>query len=90
MNAITTAEGIYVKKTKSILGTGGTMRETVVESLWYPCNVSGEYIELYPVMDNMKGVMMLKERVSTEDFEREYSLMDNSREIYLDIKNRLG
>ena len=86
MSDVVLAECIYVRRTKAKLGTGGTSRENILESLWFPYNAKDGYVELYPVMDNLKSIMRLIERVPVELFKNEYAAMDDSRDIYLKLK----
>ena len=81
------AESLYVRIQKSQCGDGGTSRECVMESLWFPYRVEDGFVELFPVMDNLKQVMRLKERITVEEFQNEYSEQENSRDIYLNLKS---
>ena len=86
MSNVVLAESIYIKRRKDSLGGGGTSRECILESLWFPYKAENGYVELFPVMDNLKSVLRLVEKVSAEHFEKEYSIKDNSRDIYLELK----
>lgn len=70
-------------------GVGGTLRESVIESLWFPYRVEDGFVELFPVMDNLKQVLRLKERITVEEFQNEYSEQENSRDIYLNLKSTI-
>lgn len=89
MSDVVLAEGIYIKRSKGNFGTGGTSRQAVMETLWFPLSSTNGYVELYPVMDNLKSVLRIKERISVELFEKEYSVKDDSREIYLELKKTI-
>jgi hypothetical protein len=89
MNDVVLAEGIYVKRSTGKLGGGGTARECVLESLWFPYKTENGYVELYPVMDDLQRMMRIMERVPVDLFEKEYSVKDNSREIYLELRKAL-
>jgi len=89
MNDVILAEGIYVKRSKATLGVRTTMRECVLETLWFPCGAANGYIELYPVMDDLKRVLRIKEKVPVELFEKEYAVKEDSREIYLRLKEMI-
>ncbi|MBI5741224.1 MAG: hypothetical protein HZA16_10950 [Nitrospirae bacterium] len=84
------AEGIYVKRSVSELGRGNTLREVVLETLWYPHRISNGLVELYPVMDNLQSVLNIRELIPAELFEKEYSVKEDSREIYLRLKATLA
>jgi len=89
MSELNLAEGIYVKKSKSKLGIGSTAKERVMETFWYPCGTDNSYVELFPVTDDLQRVLMLKEKVHMDLFNQEYSLRDNSREVYFELKKML-
>jgi hypothetical protein len=89
MNELLFEEGIYVKRSKGSFGTGATSRESIVESLWYPYRAENDVVELFPVMDNLQRVLGIKLEISVEDFKKEYSLKDNSRDIYYNLKKTL-
>jgi len=86
MNDLLLEEGIYVKRSKGSFGTGATSRECLIESLWYPCRAENGFVELFPVMDNLQRVLPMKQKISAEVFKEEYSLKENSRDIYLKLK----
>lgn len=89
MSDVVLDEVIYVKRSKGNFGTGGTSRQSIMETLWFPLSAANGYVELFPVMDNMKSVLRIKERISVELFEKEYSVKDDSREIYLALKKTI-
>jgi len=89
MNDVMLGEGIYVKRSKATLGVRTTMRECVLETLWFPCGVANGYVELYPVMDDLNRVLRIKERVPVELFEKEYSVREDSRKIYLKLRETM-
>lgn len=86
MNDVVLAEYIYVKKSKGKLGGGNTARECVIESLWFPLKSENGYVELFPVMDDLQGILRLSEKIPVEIFEQEYSVKDDSRDVYLELK----
>jgi hypothetical protein len=89
MNDVILAEGIYVKRSTAKVGGGGTTRECIMESLWFPYKAENGYVELYPVMDDMQRIMRIMERVPIELFEMEYSVKDDSKDSYLALKKIL-
>ena len=89
MNDVVLLEGIYVKRSTGKLGGGSTARECVMESLWFPYKAENGYVELYPVMDDLQRIMRIMDRVPLELFEQEYSVKDDSKEIYLELKKAL-
>jgi hypothetical protein len=89
MSEVALLEGIYMKCAKGKVGMGSTSRESLWESLWLPYKEENGYVELYPVMDNLQGVMMFKEKVPVEVFNDEYSVMDDSRDAYLKLKSMI-
>lgn len=84
------AESIYVKRSKSTLGGGGTARECEMESLWFPFRAEDGFVELFPVMDDLKRLLKIVERIPVELFKKEYSIRDNSRDIYLRLKEMVS
>lgn len=86
MDDIELVEGIYIKHSKGDFGGGNTYRECVMKSFWFPFKFEDGHVELFPVMDNLKSLMKLKERVPAELFKQEYSVKENSRDIYLELK----
>ncbi len=85
MDDLELAEGIYVKRSISNIGGGGTSRTCVMETLWYPCGAENGFVELYPVMDNLKSVLRLSEKVPVDVFKAEYEVKDDSKEVYLEL-----
>ncbi|RJQ19399.1 MAG: hypothetical protein C4560_06250 [Nitrospiraceae bacterium] len=89
MSEVVLAEGIYVKRSKSQFGGRDTSRECVLETLWFPYRTGDNCVELFPVMDDLKRVLRITEKVPLDLFREEYSLKENSREIYLELKKTL-
>ncbi len=89
-NDVVLAESLYVRKHKSKCGVGSTSRECVMESLWFPYRVESGFVELFPVMDNLKQVLRLKERIPIEEFQNEYFEREDSRDIYLNLKSTIS
>ena len=89
MSEVVLAEGLYVKRSKGNMGIGGTARECVMESLWFPLRAENGFVELFPVMDNLKSLLRLIEKIPVELFQEEYSVKDDSREIYLELKKMI-
>jgi hypothetical protein len=89
MNDLLLEEGIYIKRSKGSFGTGATSRECLIESLWFPYRAENGVVELFPVMDNLQRVLGFKQKISAEVFKQEYSLKDNSKEVYLNLKKTL-
>lgn len=90
MSDVELAEGIYVKRSRGSMGSGATSRECVMESFWFPYRTVNGFVELLAVMDNLQRVIALKERVPVELFREKYSIKDNSREIYLELKKTIA
>ncbi len=86
MSDVTLDECIYVKRSKGKFGTGSTSRETVMETFWYPFKAVNGHVALYPVSDDLKRVLRLEEKVPVELFKKEFSVKDDSKEIYLELK----
>jgi hypothetical protein len=86
MSDMMLAESIYVKRSKSEFGRGSTFRECVLETLWFPCGVKNGYVELFPVTDDLKRILRIMEKIPVELFIAEYSIKENSRDIYLELK----
>ncbi len=89
MSDVELAEGIYVKKSKGKFGIGATSREAVMETYWFPCEIRGGFVDLYPVSDDLKRIFKIEERVEVDTFNEEYSLKEDSRDVYLELKNTL-
>ncbi len=89
MNDLELAECIYVKRSTTALGGGGTSRACVMETLWYPCGFDNGFVELFPVMDTLKSLLMLKEKVPIDVFKQEYEIKDDSRDIYIELSKTL-
>ena len=90
MSDVVLSESIYVKKSKSKFGSGSTSRESVLETFWFPYKSEDGYVELMLVSENLEKVFGIKERVPAQQFHEEYSVRDNSGEIYLNLKKSLG
>ncbi len=86
MSDVELAEGIYVKRSKSKFGVGATSRESVMETFWYPCKAGDGYVNLFPVSDDLKRLLKIEERVEVETFTKEFSLKEDSRDVYLELK----
>jgi hypothetical protein len=86
MSEVVLAEGLYVKRSTGNMGIGGTARECLMESLWFPLRAENGFVELFPVMDNLKSLLKFIEKIPVELFKQEYSVKDDSREIYLELK----
>ena len=86
MSDVTLDECIYVKRSKGKFGSGSTSRETVLETFWYPHKTDNGHVALYPVSDDLKRVLRLEEKVPVELFQKEFSVKDDSKEIYLELK----
>lgn len=86
MSDVELAEGIYVKRSKGKFGIGATSRESVMETYWFPCEVRDGYVDLFPVSDDLKRVLKIDERVEVDTFNKEFSLKEDSRDVYLELK----
>ncbi|MBI5665372.1 MAG: hypothetical protein HZC49_09880 [Nitrospirae bacterium] len=89
MSDFVLAECIYIKKSMGSFGSGATSRESIMESLWFPIRAANGFVELFPVMDDLKRLLKIKQRVPSEQFKEEYAVKDNSRDIYLNLRNML-
>ena len=90
MSDVVLSEGLYVRRSKGQFGGGATSRESVMESLYFPCKVENGYVELYPVMDDLNRVLRILEKVPVDHFKEEYTLKDDSRDIYLKLKETVS
>ncbi|MBI4697533.1 MAG: hypothetical protein HY758_01080 [Nitrospirae bacterium] len=82
-------EGIYVKRSNGKFGGGGTYRECILETMWFPKGVEDGLVELFPVTLDMKRILNLQEKVTVETFKKEYSLREDSRDIYIALKSMI-
>jgi len=90
MSDLILAESLYIRRRKTTLGSGGTTRETVLESTWFPYRIDNGFVEVFPVTEDLSRVLRLKEKVSLEQFKQEYSEKENSRDIYLKFKETIS
>ncbi len=86
MSDVELAEGIYVKKSKGKFGIGATSREAIMETYWFPCEAANGFVNLFPVSDDLKRILKIEERVDVDTFNEEYSLKEDSRDVYLELK----
>jgi hypothetical protein len=86
MSEIVLAECIYVRRSASKFGVGGTSRKSIIETFWFPLIAQGSYVELYPVSDDLQRVLKLVEKIPDEIFKEEFSEKEDSKEIYLKLK----
>ena len=89
MSDVELAEGIYVKRSVSSLGTGKTARECVLETHWFPYKAENGFVELLAVTDNLQRVLGMKESIPFELFKDTYSVKDDSKDIYLALKKTI-
>jgi hypothetical protein len=89
MSDLVLAESLYIRRYKTMMGSGGTSKETVLESTWFPYRIDNGFVEVFPVTEDLTRVLRLKEKVSFEQFEQEYSIKEDSRDIYLKFKETL-
>ncbi|KPK02526.1 MAG: hypothetical protein AMK71_01885 [Nitrospira bacterium SG8_35_4] len=89
MSDLVLAESLYIRRRKAMMGSGGTSKETVLESTWFPYRIDNGFVEVFPVTDDLTRVLQLKEIVPFEQFKQEYSVRENSRDIYLRFKETL-
>lgn len=61
-------ESLYIRRKKTKLGSGGTTKETVLESTWFPYRIDDGFVEVFPVTEDLTRVLRLKEKVSFEQF----------------------
>ena len=78
--------GIYVKKKKAKIGTGSTTRDCVMETIWLFLGEKDGFVELSLVADSLDKVINIREKVAMSDFSKEYSLRDNSDDLYQRLK----
>lgn len=83
------AESLYIRRRKATLGSGGTAKETILESTWFPYRVDNGFVEVFPVTEDLTRVLKMKEKISFEQFEQEYSIREDSRDIYLKFRETL-
>jgi hypothetical protein len=86
MNDVALAEGIYVKQSKGKLGGGLTSKECILVTLWFPYRTENGYVELLLVTEDLQSVLGIKETVTVDQFKEEYSMKNDSRDIYLRLK----
>lgn len=86
MSDVMLAESIYVKRSTSKFGGGGTSRQSTIETFWFPLIARDGYVELYPVSDDLTRILKLVEKIPEELFKEEYSEKEDSKEIYLQLK----
>jgi len=84
------AEGIYTKKSYGKLGVGITAKESFVETFWFPYKMSDGFVEVMLVTDNLERVLNLKEKISIENFHKEYTLKEGSKALYDKLKESLS
>ncbi len=89
MNEMALEESIYIKQSKSSLGGGATLKERTLESYWYPNKIENGMVELFLLTHDFQGVLGIRETVSVEEFEREYSAKDDSHETYMNLKKKM-
>jgi hypothetical protein len=68
MSDVMLAESIYVKRSTSKFGGGGTSRQSVIETFWFPLIAKDGYVELYPVSDDLQRVLKLVEKIPDDLF----------------------
>ncbi len=78
-----------MKRRKSSLGMGSTSKECVLETHWLPLKVENGLVELMLVTENLERLMGIKEKVSVDALNAEYSIQDNSRDTYLKLKDTI-
>lgn len=83
------AEGIYVKKNYGKLGVGITAKNSLVETFWFPYKTSDGFVEVMLVTDNLEQVLNLKEKIPMDSFHKEYTLREDSEELYHRLKESL-
>lgn len=84
------SEGIYVKKSSGKLGVGITAKESLVETFWFPRKTSDGFVEIMLVTDNFERVLNLKEKIPMETFQKDYTLREDSKELYHRLKESLS
>ena len=89
MSDFVLAESLYIRRRKTMVGSGSTSKETILESTWFPYRTDKGFVEVFPVTEDLTRVLRLKEKVSFEQFRQEYSIRENSRDIYLKFKETL-
>ena len=89
MNKMVLAESIYVKQSKSIFGTGATLKEKILETFWFPKKIENGLVELFLIANDFQRILGISETVPVEQFEQEYSTKDDSYETYMNLKNTM-
>ncbi len=89
MNEMVLDESIYVKQTKSTLGTGSTLKEKILETFWFPKKIENGLVELLLITDDFQRILGISETVPITQFEQEYSAKDDSYETYMNLKNTM-
>ena len=86
MSEMVLTESIYVKQSKSTLGTGATFKETILETFWFPKKIENGLVELFLITDDFQRILGISETVSFEQFENEYSAKDDTHETYINLR----
>lgn len=89
MNDVELAEGIYVKRSKGKFGAGATSRESVLETLWFPFKAENGFVELLLITADLQRVLGMMEKVPVDLFNEQYSVKDDTKDIYLRLKETL-
>jgi hypothetical protein len=90
MSDLVLAESLYIRRRKAMMGSGGTSKETVLESTWFLYRIDNGFVEVFPATEDLTRVLRLKEKMSFAQFKQEYSIRENSRDIYLKSKETLA
>ena len=83
------AEGIYVKKSSGKLGVGITAKEALIETFWFPNKTCDGFVEMMLVTDNLERVLNLKEKIPIDSLDEDYTLRENSKDLYHKLKESL-
>ena len=89
MSEMVLDKSIYVKQSKSTLGSGVTFKEKILETFWFPNKIENGLVELLLVTDDFQRVLGISETVSVEQFEQEYSAKEDTHETYMQLKKMM-
>ena len=90
MSEMVLAERIYVKQSKSSLGSGATLKETILETFWFPNKIENGLVELLLVTSDFQNILGISENIPVDQFENEYSAKDDTHESYINLKSTMS
>jgi len=89
MSEMILAERLYVKQSKSTLGSGATLKEKILETFWFPNKIENGRVELLLVTSDFQNILGISENVPVEQFENEYSAKDDTHETYINLRTMM-